>query len=73
MITSGTGAAGTEEQENDAPGWADELSGKPAELLVRAVMEESGPGSGAGKRSSGRPGAAWRSSGMPMPPGASGG
>lgn len=57
MITSGTGAAGTEEQENDAPGWADELSGKPAELLVRAVMEESGPGSGAGKEELGK---AWR-------------
>lgn len=42
-----TGAAETENPNKES--WADRLRERPAELLVRAVMEESGPGSGSGK------------------------
>ena len=37
-----------EGKKADRAGWADRLRDRPAELLVRAVMEESGPGSGTG-------------------------
>nr|MBQ5525107.1 sel1 repeat family protein [Succinivibrionaceae bacterium] len=41
-----TGAA--EAKNLDKESWADKLRDRPAELLIRAVMEESGPGSGSG-------------------------
>lgn len=51
------GAAGAEDLNKES--WADELRGKPAALLVRAVMEESGPGSGTGNGKE-ELGKAWR-------------